>query len=426
MNKLFILFLFLFFSCNNKAQDLNNIKLLTKAYTNKNDEVFLEKFPKNFDEFKSTFGWNDKLNKPNILYNDANNYIDRLFALVSKSKYNNFKTIIIEISIGGKWEADAVGYFQNQLHEIIKTDKEFIFLLNDLNEKKINLFWTFYFDKENLSYPKELDLVLGSEMKNTSKIIFEKIKKSRNKQPEIIAKNKQSIFEIYDNDGYTNLREDKNSTSKIIDKLNSGEEVTIIESIEDWWKIKSKIGKIGYVHKSRLRIKTENNLSNNEFGDLKNKGFKIILEKKCDLNQDGVDDKIIVFANSFPKKIETSDYIKHIILVNIKNKMLKNDKVILDYYSDNIAVGFSDIKIKDNFFTIEQANGSGNGISRDYTTFKYVTGLDKIILHKYSTIVTDRSSGDENEKTYNYTSKNFGVISFEQYNSETITEKCKK
>ncbi len=426
MNKLFILVLLLFVSCNNKAQDLNNIKLLTNAYTDKNNGVFLEKFPKNFNEFKTTFGWNDKLNKPNVLYDEANNYIDRFFELVTKSKYKDFKTVVIDISIDAKWEADAVGYFQKQLHEIVKTDKDFVLLLNNLKEKKINSFWTFYFDKENLSYPKELEIVLGNEMKNTSKLIFDKIKKSRNKQPENILKNKQSVFEVYDNDGYTNLREEKNSTSKIIDKLNTGEEVKIIESIDDWWKILSKTGKTGYVHKSRLRIKLENNSADNDFADLKNKGFKIVLEKKCDLDKDGIEDKIIVFANSFRKKIEPDDYVKHIIFVVIRNKLFKNDKIILDYYSDNVASGFNDIKIKDNFFTIEQANGLGNGISRDYTTFKYILESGKIILYKYSSIQTERSSGDENEKTYNFSFKEFGTILFEQYNSETIMKKCKK
>ena len=99
----------------------------------------MEKFPNNFKEFKITFGWDDKLDKPNILNKDANDYIDRLFVLVSKSKYKSFKSIIINISIDGKWEADAVGYFQKKLREIIKTDESFVLMLDDLNEKKIML-----------------------------------------------------------------------------------------------------------------------------------------------------------------------------------------------------------------------------------------------------------------------------------------------
>lgn len=59
MKKLFIITLLFFISCNNKAQDLNKTKILTNAYTNSNDVVFLEKFPNNFKEFKITFGWDD-------------------------------------------------------------------------------------------------------------------------------------------------------------------------------------------------------------------------------------------------------------------------------------------------------------------------------------------------------------------------------
>lgn len=76
----------------------------------------------------------------------------------------------------------------------------------------------------------------------------------------------------------------------------------------------------------------------------------------------------------------------------------ENDKIIPPYYSDNVASGFSDIKVKNNYFTIEQANSGGNYIERSYTTFKYDKAKHQILLHKYSIITTERSSGDENEK----------------------------
>lgn len=419
----FLIFLFLFVSCNNSAQNKTDINILVKAYSSKEEQIFLDNFPNNFKDFKAVFGWNDKLDKANVLYDDANKYIDLYFKLILQSKYVNYKSKAINICTGAKWEADAVGYFQDKIHYFIKNDTDFVLLLNDLKEKQINSFWNFYFDKENLIYPKELEKVLNNDMKIISKSIFENLKKLKSRDPENIAKNKNNQFEIFDKDGFTNLRNDKGTSAKIIDKINSGEKIKIIESVDEWWKIKTDKNQVGYVHKSRIRAKNEDN----KLKDLSEKeGFKNIFEKKCDLNLDGESDKIIVDATDFKKKIEPTDYKKHIISIQILDKIYKNIKIIEDYYPDNIASGFTDIKIKDNYFTIEQANGSGGGIVREFTTFKFSKGESKIILHKYTRIETLRNSGDEDEKTYNYTVKDFGKILFENYDSETILKKSKK
>lgn len=422
MNK-YLFFLFLLLSCNNNAQDKTNVNALKIAYSNKNENAFLENFPNSFTDFKSTFGWNDKLDKPNVLYDSANEYIDYYFKLVSVVKNKIFKSKVINISINGKWEADAVGYFQDKIHNLIENDKDFVLMLNDLNQKDINSFWSFYFDSEKLIYPEELNIVLDNKMQKISKSIFDDLKKQKNKEPENIVKNKTSQFEIFDKDGYTNLRSDKYASAKIINKINSGEEITIIESIDEWWEIKTKKNQIGYVHKSRIRVKSENSNSNDS---QRKEGFKSILEKKCDLNQDGKEDKITVYATDFKNKIEPTDYKQFIVSIRILDKVFKNKKIIEDYYPDNVATGFTDIKIKDNYFTIEQANGSGNGIVREFTTFKFSKVDNQIVLHKYTRIETIRSSGDEDEKTYNYSSKDFGKILFEDFIPQNVLNMVKK
>ena len=423
MNK-FIFLLILLLSCNKNVQDKINVNSLKNAYLNKNEQVFLENFPNSFKDFKSIFGWNDKLDKANVLYDDSNNYIDFYFKLISVPKNKNFKSKSINIAVGGKWEADAVGYFQDKVHEFVKNDLDYVLMLNNLNQNEINSFWKFYFDKEKLIYPKELNLVLDNKMQKISKSIFNNLNDRKKSDPENISKNKATKFEIYDKDGYTNLRDDKSVSSKIIDKINSGEEVVIIESVDnEWWKIKTAKNQIGYVHKSRIRIKTENNTLK-EIS--KNDGFKIVFEKKCDINQDGENDKIIVNATDFKKKINPTDYKKYIMSIQILDKIYKNNKIIEDYYPDNVAAGFTDIKVKDNYFTIEQVNGSGSGIVKEFTTFKFSKEENKILLHKYTRIETLRNSGDEDEKTYNYSIKDFGRISFEDYDFETILKKCRK
>ncbi len=60
---------------------------------------------------------------------------------------------------------------------------------------------------------------------------------------------------IQDKDGYTNLRKEKNTTSEIIQKINTGEKVEIIESRDaNWYYVKTSKGKEGYVNKSRLKF----------------------------------------------------------------------------------------------------------------------------------------------------------------------------
>lgn len=58
---------------------------------------------------------------------------------------------------------------------------------------------------------------------------------------------------IIDPDGYTNLRKDKNTSSEILQKVKSGEHIEVLDEDGDWFLVKTKEGKEGYVHKSRLK-----------------------------------------------------------------------------------------------------------------------------------------------------------------------------
>lgn len=65
-------------------------------------------------------------------------------------------------------------------------------------------------------------------------------------------------YEVYDGDGYANLREGKSSSSKILGKILSGENVEVLDDKEDWWFVESSNNKKGYIHKSRLRLAMKN------------------------------------------------------------------------------------------------------------------------------------------------------------------------
>ena len=62
-------------------------------------------------------------------------------------------------------------------------------------------------------------------------------------------------YYIEDPDGYSNIRADKSTSSKILGKVKSGEKVDVLDDTSNWYLIKTKEGLKGYVHKSRIKIK---------------------------------------------------------------------------------------------------------------------------------------------------------------------------
>lgn len=164
---------------------------------------------------------------------------------------------------------------------------------------------------------------------------------------------------------------------------------------------------------------SENITQNKPIPSQEGQGYQILFEKTADINQDEKMDKILVYGtewNSQPP--EPSDFKKYKIVIHLSNddsfRTLTNSNIIEPYYPNNVASGFSDIKVKDNYFTIEQANGGGGNIVKSFTTFKYNKQKNEIYLYKYSTITIQQSSGDE--ETSELTIKNFGIIPFESFN----------
>uniref|UniRef100_UPI0039A6D05A SH3 domain-containing protein n=1 Tax=Ornithobacterium rhinotracheale TaxID=28251 RepID=UPI0039A6D05A len=60
---------------------------------------------------------------------------------------------------------------------------------------------------------------------------------------------------INDPDGYINLRKEKSTQSEVIQIINSGESIEVLDNSDEWFEVKTKDGNIGFVHKSR--VKTE-------------------------------------------------------------------------------------------------------------------------------------------------------------------------
>lgn len=110
----------------------------------------------------------------------------------------------------------------------------------------------------------EKDLEIANDTKENQKFELEENKKEdfesyllkESKIDEILKKVSKlhKGNKIYDKDGYTNLREKKSKNSDLIAKINSGEFIDVITNPdeEDWYLVKTKEGKKGYIHKSRI------------------------------------------------------------------------------------------------------------------------------------------------------------------------------
>ena len=96
------------------------------------------------------------------------------------------------------------------------------------------------------TYQKNNDQLFNNILNNISN---EKASSSGENNSQL--EDNQEVFTISDPDGYTNVREEKNSKSKILFKINEGEEFYIKSKDTDWWEIEFN-GKSGFVHKSRI------------------------------------------------------------------------------------------------------------------------------------------------------------------------------
>ena len=60
-------------------------------------------------------------------------------------------------------------------------------------------------------------------------------------------------YYIEDPDGYSNIREDKSTSSKIIATVDSGLPIRVLDTTGNWWQVMTKDNEIGYIHKSRIK-----------------------------------------------------------------------------------------------------------------------------------------------------------------------------
>ncbi|KQR94384.1 hypothetical protein ASG01_00400 [Chryseobacterium sp. Leaf180] len=142
-----------------------------------------------------------------------------------------------------------------------------------INANRLNQLMHFAIQQEDMDAVKvlinnqyiisEKELLIASETKKNSE---EKIKENKQDGYESYLKSKSKITEIstlmekyfadnkiQDPDGYTNLRKDKDKSSEILEKIKSGSHIQVLDNSGDWLLIKTKEGKQGFVHRSKIK-----------------------------------------------------------------------------------------------------------------------------------------------------------------------------
>lgn len=132
----------------NNEQDPEKLKLL--------EEEFFSFFPKNFKEFVSCYGYTENrsydytnLSEPFLfspLYEYSKAHIDVFYNLNSISNKRLIRRIV-DVSMNGHWQGDAVNIFKYGYRTILKNNlKEFLIYLASFEYNEVESFWYFYFD----------------------------------------------------------------------------------------------------------------------------------------------------------------------------------------------------------------------------------------------------------------------------------------
>ncbi|HPJ54301.1 MAG: hypothetical protein KDB87_00255 [Flavobacteriales bacterium] len=127
--------------------------------TKTNQTRFFELFPNSFESFEATFGYSGEQYGP--LY-DGHEYVVKFFSLDSVPELDQF-TKWVDISIGGKWSADAVNYFLHDLRPRILSNAELTYeVLSERRSEDVESFFYFFFHEIHPQFeeiPEEFDLI---------------------------------------------------------------------------------------------------------------------------------------------------------------------------------------------------------------------------------------------------------------------------
>ena len=151
---------------------------------------------------------------------------------------------------------------KQKMKMLFKNDKNLNQKLKELEEARISLY------KSNLLLIKDryqeyhyvndpiLEYLVHRGDLEVKEIILKILK-----DPKISKSDKEDIevylkyykYYISDPDGYTNVREGKSTSSKIITTVDSGLPIRVLDTTGNWWQVMTRDNEIGYIHKSRIK-----------------------------------------------------------------------------------------------------------------------------------------------------------------------------
>ena len=142
----FLLLSFLTIQVAGQSIDTDQLKRAFLKLENENSkinqEAYFNVFPNSFEGFIDAFGYENDVPAP--LY-DGHEYVLKFYDLPSVDEVL-FMEKCVNISIGGEWEADAVNYFQHELHPLVLKNVDLNYqTLKGKADSEIESFYYFFF-----------------------------------------------------------------------------------------------------------------------------------------------------------------------------------------------------------------------------------------------------------------------------------------
>ncbi|KQR94389.1 hypothetical protein ASG01_00425 [Chryseobacterium sp. Leaf180] len=149
-------------------------------------------------------------------------------------------------------------------------------------------------------------------------------------------------------------------------------------------------------------------------------------EEICDLNNDKKKDVILIYQpKNVDKEMESFDTPVVLLLSQNSDYIKIENSNILYSYIPNSSVLDNNLVVKNEFFTLEQTEGNGNNKRKTYITFRYDQDTRQVFLSKYGIETSFPGKTKNITKTKLFSSKDFGKIKFNDFNTETISSSLK-
>ena len=127
------------------------IEFAKSPHSQEKQEAFFNAFPCNWNEFITTYGFCSKNGYDLTMYNAAHSHIEALgsISLVNDTAYCRK---LVNIAVGGTYDADAPNYFKSLLHRVMHGKMDaMLYAVSQLRKGHCMQFWQFYWSSNGKS-----------------------------------------------------------------------------------------------------------------------------------------------------------------------------------------------------------------------------------------------------------------------------------